>query len=125
MKLAASVIAMFIVILLIWGDSSMWEDDVYAVYYIDGDIKLGIKVDDEGSFIGRLENNVIAVGSNEKHVVVKQLTSEPDVVSYFVLDKDKDHIYLKPYEVVEGPYTETQFEKLSQKLNLPEFSETF
>jgi hypothetical protein len=125
MKIAASIIAMFIVILFIWGDSSMWEDEKYAVYYIDGDVKLGIKVDDDGSFIGRVENNVIAVGSNEKYVVVKQLTSEPDVISYFVLDKENDNIYLKPYEVIEGPYTEPQFKKLNQKLDLPKFSEAF
>ena len=123
MKLAAWIIAMSVAILFIWGDSTMWEDDTYAVYYIDGDIKLGMKMDDEGSFLGRV-NNVIAVGSNDKYVVVQQLTSS-ELISYVFLDKKKDNVCLDSGQVIEGPYTEPQFKELSKKLSLPKFTKEF
>ena len=94
----------------------MWEDGAYAVYYIDGDIKLGIKIDDKGSFHGRVDSKIIAVGANENY---------SDSVSYFYIDKKKDNIYLNPDEITEGPYTELQFKNLSQKLNFPNFSKEF
>ena len=103
----------------------MWEDGAYAVYYIDGDIKLGIKIDDKGSFHGRVGSKIIAVGANENYVVAKQLITGSDSVSYFYIDKKKDNIYLNPDEITEGPYTELQFENLSQKLNFPNFSKEF
>ncbi|MEM5515207.1 hypothetical protein WNY79_20175 [Pseudoalteromonas sp. AS84] len=125
MKLASSIIVIIIVLLLIWSDSNMWEDGTYAVYYIDGDIKLGIKIDDKGSFHGRVDSKIIAVGANESYVVAKQLIAGSDSVSYFYIDKKKDNIYLNPDEITEGPFTELQFKNLSQKLNFPNFSKEF
>lgn len=103
----------------------MWEDEVYAVYYIDGSINLGIKVDDEGTFISRVEHKVIAVGSNENYVVAQQLMDDSDSISYFFIDKKQDNIYLNALQISKGPYTELDFNKLSEKLNLPKFSKTF
>lgn len=123
-KLVALISAILIIV-FIWGDKYMWEDDAYAVYYIDGNINLGIKVDDEGSFHSRVDNEVIAVGSNENYVVAMRLMDDSDSISYFFIDKQKDNIYLNPLQITKGPYTELEFNQLSEKLNLPEFSKAF
>ena len=73
MKMKSIISAIIVLALLAGCDSSMWESGDYEVYYIDGDINLGIKIDDEGTWHGRVDHEVVAVGVNEKYVVAKQI----------------------------------------------------
>ena len=103
----------------------MWEDGEYEVYYIDGYINLGIKIDDSGSYHGRVEHKVVAVGSDEKYVVAKQVNPDTTSTSYFYIVKGDDDHYLNPDEITQGPFTERRFTELRKELGLPEFSQEF
>ena len=118
-------IIVLLAVLLLSGCGPMWEDGEYEVYYIDGDISLGIKLDDSGTYHGRVDHKVVAVGANEKYVVARQLEPDTTVASYFYIVKENDDKYLNPDEITQGPFTELQFTKLSKELGLPAFSKEF
>jgi hypothetical protein len=103
----------------------MWEDGDYEVYYIDGDITLGIKIDNSGTYHGRVDHKVVAVGSNEKYIVAKQLEPGSTISSYFYIVRENDNKYLNPDEITQGPFTEIQFAELTLNLGLPSFSKVF
>ena len=103
----------------------MWDDGEYEVYYINGDVVLGLKIDNSGTYHGRVDHKVIAVGSNDKYVVAKRLEPDNGTISYFYIAREKDNKYLNPDEITQGPFTELQFSELSKKLDLPEFSKEF
>ncbi|WP_353413011.1 hypothetical protein [Arenicella sp. 4NH20-0111] len=121
MKLLTSVLLVFV----LSACGPMREDGEYEVYYIDGNINLGIKIDDSGSYHGRVDHKVVAVGANEKYVVAKQLEPGSAVPSYFYIVREKDNVYLNPDEITQGPFTEVRFNELSRKLGLPNFSKEF
>lgn len=123
MKLALVIIC--IVFLLYRCDANLWEDGDYAVYHIDGRAILGIKIDEDGTFHGRVDAEIIAVGVNEKFVIVKQRTKRDDPISYYYIDKKLDDMYLNSDEITQGPYSEKRYNELSQKLEFPEFSKEF
>jgi hypothetical protein len=114
-----------IIVLLLTACGPMWEDGDYEVYYIDGHITLGIKIDDSGTYHGRVDHKVVAVGSNEKYIIAKQLEPGSTAVSYFYIVRENDNKYLNPDEITQGPFTEERFTELSKKLGLPSFSKEF
>jgi len=114
-----------IVFLLYRCDANLWEDGVYAVYHIDGHAMLGIKIDEEGTFHNRVDAEIIAVGVNEKFVVVKQRAEKGDPISYYYIDKKLDDMYLNPDEITQGPFSKQVYNELSQNLGFPEFSQEF
>ena len=103
----------------------MWEDGEYEVYYIGGHINLGIRLDNSGTYHGRVDHKVIAVGANEKYVVAKQLPSETEDVSYYYIVREDDNKYLNPDEITQGPFSEIRFKELTKTLGLPIFSKEF
>jgi hypothetical protein len=105
--------------------SPMWEDGDYEVYYLDGDIALGIKIDNSGAYHRRVCHKIVAVGSNEKYIVAKQLEPGSTIASYFYIERESDNKYLNHDEITQGPYTEIQFAELIQGLGLPSFSKVF
>ena len=121
MKLLTSVLLIF----TLSACGPMWEDGEYEVYYIDGNINLGIKIDDSGTYHGRVDHKVVAVGADEKYVVAKQLEPGGTVPSYFYIVREKDNMYLNSNEITQGPFSEVRFNELSQKLGLPSFSKEF
>ena len=121
MKLLTSAL----LVLMLSACGAMWEDGEYEVYYIDGHINLGIKIDNSGSNHGRVDHKVVAVGANDKYVVAKQLEPGSTVPSYFYIVRENDSMYLNPDEITQGPFTEVRFNELSQKLGLPRFSKEF
>ena len=114
-----------ILALLLTACSPMWEDGEYEVYYIDGHVSLGIKLDNSGTYHGRVDHKVVAVGANEKYVVAKQLESGSTTASYFYIVKADDDKYLNQYEITQGPFSEMRFVELTQTLGLPSFSKEF
>jgi len=121
MKLFTSVL--FVLMLSACGP--MWEDGEYEVYYIDGHINLGIKIDDSGSYHGRVDHKIVTVGANNKYVVAKQLEPGGTAPSYFYIVRENDNMYLNSDEITQGPFTEVRFNELSQKLGFPSFSKVF
>lgn len=103
-----------------------WKDSPYEVIWIDtGDNRtLNYEISENAS-IGRVEAEVIAVGSNEKYVVAKQKPIGGGSISYFYIDRAKDDKYLNWDEITQGPFSEARFLQLKAELGLPEFSKEF
>jgi len=116
-----------ITLFLISCDSGVeWRDRPYEVIWIDtADNRTLNHEISENASIGRVEAEVIAVGSNEKYVVAKQKPIGGGSISYFYIDRAKDDKYLNWDEVTQGPFTEVRFLELKAELDLPDFSEEF
>ncbi len=103
-----------------------WRDKPYEVIWIDtGDNRTLNHEISENASIGRVEAEVIAVGSNDKYVVAKQRPIGGDSISYFYIDRKKDDKYLNGDEITQGPFSEARFFELKNELGLPEFSKEF
>lgn len=103
-----------------------WKDGPYEVMWIDtGDNRTLNHEISENASIGRVEAEVIAVGSNEKYVVAKQKPIGGGSISYFYIERAKDDKYLNWDEITQGPFSEARFLQLKTELGLPEFSEEF
>ena len=103
-----------------------WSEGEYEVHWIDTsqNRSLARKIDSSSS-IGRVGAEVIAVGSNDKHVVAKQRSIGTNSISYFVINKAKDGKLLNQDEITEGPFSEKRFLELQKELGLPGFSKEF
>lgn len=107
-----------------WGVE--WRDKPYEVVWINiGENRMLNYEIAEGSSIGRVEAEIIAVGSNEKYVVAKQRSIDDGSISYYYIDRGKDNKYLDADEIAQGPFSETRFRQLRSDLGLPEFSKVF
>jgi len=115
-KLLAVVL---IIITFVFFNTGFWEDDQYAIYYMNGEIVLGIKIGDSPDFHQRIDHKVIDATSNEKYVIAKQELQGSDNYNYYYIDKIKDDIYLDPDEITKGPFSKKQFVELSKKLDFP------
>lgn len=65
---------------------------------------------------GRVAPQIIAVGANDHHVVVKQKRNS--TVSYYIIDHTKDNSHLDAKDVVLGPFTENEFAAAKERLNV-------
>lgn len=102
-----------------------WKDSPYEVIWIDtGDNRALNHEISENASIGRVEAEVIAVGSNDKYVVAKQKPIGGSI-SYFYIERAKDDKYLNWNEITQGPFSEFRFLQLKTELGLPEFSKEF
>ena len=104
----------------------LWEDHPYEVHWIDigSNRTLAYSLGNGGS-IGRVEPEVIAVGSNDSYVVAKQRSKTTKIVSYFYIDREKDDKYYNRDKITKGPFNQKEFTEISNLLNLPNFSESF
>ncbi|TLU66659.1 hypothetical protein FE810_03865 [Thalassotalea litorea] len=122
MKRLIGVCLLLLFLMMIWSDSTLWEDDKYAVYVIDGQAHFGLKAGDD-IYIGRFEPEIVAVGSNSEYVVI-QRRIRGDIL-YFYINKAQDHGYLNADEIVYAGYQKDKFEQLKASHGLPEFSVFF
>lgn len=103
-----------------------WKDSPYEVIWINArDNRTLNHETSENTSIGRVEAEVIAVGSNEKYVIAKQKPIGSGSISYFYIDRAKDDKYLNRDEITQGPFSESRFLQLKADLGLPEFSKEF
>ncbi len=103
-----------------------WRDKPYEIIWIDVSDNRTLNYDlGEGSSIGRVEPEVIAVGSNEKYIVAKQRVKGSNNISYFYIERNKDDRYLNGNEITQGPFAESRFNEIKLELNLPDFSKEF
>jgi hypothetical protein len=103
-----------------------WRDKPYEVIWIDtGDNRTLNHEISENESIGRVEAEVIAVGSNEKYVVAKQRPIDGGSISYYYIEREKDDKFLNGNEITQGPFSEARFLQLKSELGLPEFTKEF
>jgi len=120
------LIALSILIALQSCDSrTEWHDGNYEVVWIDTpELSLYLNVG-EGALNQRVGPEVIAVGANSKYITVKQRDPNTKLISFYFIEKATDGIYKNSAEVTKGPFSESEFQKLSTELDLPKFSKEF
>ncbi|WP_078118496.1 hypothetical protein [Thiosocius teredinicola] len=103
-----------------------WSDPPYEVVWIDVESNRSLFFSlGDGGLLGRVDPEIIAVGSNDKYVVAKQQSPGATTTLYYYIAKSNDGAKLNGHEITEGPFTVEEFEALSQKLGLPAFSRQF
>jgi hypothetical protein len=104
----------------------LWRDPPYQVQWIDTSDNRTLSYDlGNGGSIGRVDAEVIAVGSNELYIVAKQRLTYQNTIKYYYIERSKDHKHQNGYEITQGPFNEKEFSELSAKLNLPSFTREF
>lgn len=103
-----------------------WREGDYEVHWVDtaSNRTLARSLGD-GMSIGRVDPEVIAIGTNQDYIVAKRRDLSGGSISYYVVDKRQDSKYLNMSEITEGPMSEKTFLKLKADRALPEFSERF
>ena len=103
-----------------------WRDSPYEVIWVDtgNNRTLNYELGEDAS-IGRVEAEVVAVGSNKKYVVAKQRPIGSKTVWYYYIDREKDNKYHNWDEITQGPFELTRFIELRVELGLPEFTKEF
>ena len=126
LNMKRALLITFLALLCSCDSGVEWRDKPYEVMWIDtGDNRtLNYEITESAS-IGRVEAEVIAVGSNDKYVVAKQKPVGGGAISYFYIDREKDGKYLNGNEITQGPFSEVEFIQLRARLGLPEFSKEF
>ena len=120
----------FIVIFLtacVFDSREKWRDGYYSVLWIDTFENLTLNYDvGNGDSIGRIGKTILAVGSNNKYVVVKQrLDLKSNITNYYIIDRLRDHKYANPQEFVMGPLSEKEYELKKVIFQLPDFNKRF
>jgi hypothetical protein len=101
-----------------------WRDGPYALKWIDtpNDVWLEYRRPGGDSDV-RVEPRVFAVGRNEHYVVAKQHPGgDRTVTNFFIIDATRETPRSVQRDVVRGPLTEAEFERLSHELGLPSFT---
>ncbi|RIX27389.1 hypothetical protein [Sphingomonas edaphi] len=83
----------------------------------------------KGDCIGRIEQTVFTVGSNEDYIVAarhphkfEDTTLDRSRTEYFYLIRALDGPLVDPDVTVRGPFSRADFERERQRLDLPAFS---
>lgn len=71
-----------------------------------------------GYAIGRVEPCVVAIGWNDKHIIVKRRIRKETTICYYILEIEKDSAYANPCDVVVGPLQENEFLEKRRQLNV-------
>jgi hypothetical protein len=101
-----------------------WRSGPYALTWIDtpDDVWLEYRRPGGGSDV-RVDARVFAVGRNEHYVVAKQHPGgDRSVTNFFVIDATRESPRSERSDVVRGPLTEAEFQRLSHELSLPPFT---
>ena len=121
------VLALCLLLLSSCDSGILWSDHPYEVHWVDthSNVTLARRINGGPDTIGRVEAEVVAVGSNSKYVVAKQIELGGSSVNFFYIEKAKDDTYLNLEEITKGPFSEKRFNELKATLNLPEFNKEF
>lgn len=103
-----------------------WRDGPYEVSWIDTESNRTLSYDlGNDTSIGRVEAEVIAVGSNKNYIVAKQKVIGSNSIAYYFIERKKDNKYFNGNEIAKGPFTESHFLEIKSELDLPEFTKEF
>ena len=101
-----------------------WRGGQYALLWIDTPENISVNRElGAGSWIGRVDSTVFAVGWDGRYLVAKQHpNNDRSVTHYFIIDSRRDSDYADQTKVVIGPLTATEFQRKAIDLHLPKFS---
>ena len=127
----ASITIILALVVFLWGcvfdSGEKWRDGPYSVLWIDTADNRTLNYDvGNGGSVGRVEKTVMAVGSNDAYVVAQQQPgTDASIISYYIIDRLKDHKYADSQEFVIGPLSEGEYESKKVLLKLPKFTKRF
>lgn len=100
-----------------------WRSGPYALLWIDTPDNVSLSYDlGSGSWAGRVEPQVFAVGANDQYIVAKQHpVHNKSRVDYYIVLRGEDSMSADSKKVVLGPLTTEEFDQKSKGLNLPQF----
>lgn len=130
-KITGWIILITSVLLIIacgFSDSKeLWRDGPYIVIWIDNPNNITLNYDvGNGGSVQRVGSRVVSVGSNERYVVVKQITKSAfETVNYYVIERKKDNKFSDISKAVIGPLLAKEYEKEKSLKMLPNFSKEF
>ena len=101
-----------------------WRGGPYALLWIDTSENISLCRDlGNGSFIGRVDSTVFAVGWDGRYLTAKQHpNNDRSKTNYFIVDARNDTDYADETKIVIGPLTASEFQKKATDLRLPKFS---
>ena len=101
-----------------------WSWGPYRLAWIDLPDDVWLEYRDSGSISQhRVEPRVFAVGCDANWVVAKQHPNgDRSITNFFIIDATRDSIRAEVSDVVRGPLTEAEFQRLSSELHLPPFT---
>lgn len=101
-----------------------WRGGPYALLWIDTGENISLNRDlGSGSWAGRVDSTVFAVGWDGRYLVAKQHPSnDRGTTNYFIVDARTDSDYANQAKVVMGPLTASEFQRKTIDLRLPTFS---
>lgn len=101
-----------------------WRAGPYALLWIDTADNISLCRDlGKGSWIGRVDAMVVAVGWDGRYAVAKQHPAgDRSKTDYFILDSSHDTDLANQSDVVLGPLSEDEYVKKALELKLPEFT---
>ena len=126
----ARIVPSFLVAAALFGCDSgdRWESGKYRVYWIDAsaNLNLGYDLGNGGGIIQRVEFQVISIGEDARWIVAaRHPEGDKTKTEYFYFSKPDDGPYKNMNEIVQGPFTESEFRQKSKDLNLPFLSKHF
>ena len=113
-----------------WSIDSYWWSDGYSLDAIDVKSQMCLVFD--GDSIALVGPTIFAVGSDAKHIVVKQHPAidqwarkiDRSVTNYFIVER-KTGSFSDRKAGVRGPLKKEEFDRLATSLSLPSFTKTF
>jgi hypothetical protein len=101
-----------------------WRAGLYALLWIDTADNISLCRDlGKGSWIGRVDAMVYAVGWNGRYVVAKQHPAgDRRKTDYFIIDSLRDSDLANLSAVVLGPLSKDEYGKKAVELKLPDFT---
>ena len=107
------------------NSSTKWKSGSYIVHRIDTHLILSYDLGG-GSSIGRVMHEVAAVGEDDEWIVaMRNPEGDRSVTEYYYFRKSADDRHLKAEDIVKGPFSKSEFEKIAADLGLPNFSRHF
>lgn len=101
------------------GETS-WQDGPFKVYALDLDFDATcLGFDNHPGFLGLVDAEVVAAGSNNQCVVVEQLERATGRTQFFIVPKERGEFHSGK---VDGPMTRDEYARALRERNLPAFS---
>lgn len=108
----------------LFDSGEVWRGGPYRLSWIDIPENVTLSYDlGKGSSVGRIEEQVFAVGWDGRYLVAQQHPKgNKKITNYFIIDAKKDSPSADPKDVVIGPLTEAEYKTKSAELKLPSFT---
>lgn len=122
-----TLMLLFAIALAGCDSGTKWRSGKYQVYWIDvsSDLTLGIDTGD-GMLHARVMPQVGSVGEDSRWIVAtRHPNGNKSAIEYYYFSKADDEPSKNADEIVQGPFTASEFEQKSRELSLPPLTRQF